>query len=482
MQTACDSNSLNNSNFSNVGTASGVLRPHPQNPRYFTNDGGKAIYLTGSHTWTNLKDSGTTDPPQSFDFNKYLDFLKRYNHNFIRLWTLELTKFFDRSKGEVVSVTPFPWQRTGPGLALDGKPKFDLSKFNQEYFDRLRSRVIAARDRGIYVSIMLFEGWGIYYSKPPWRWDGHPFNVNNNINGIDGDPNKDGKGLESHTLQIPRIVNRLIRKVPVIFPIVKIFKIPTIVKIQEDYIKKVIDTINDSDNVLYEISNEDHVYSVIWQYYMINFIHSYEKTKPKQHPVGMTAKSDLGNEVIYNSNADWISPAAVWGDENDPYKVNPPATNGRKVIISDTDHLWGMGGDRKWVWKSFLRGYNTIYMDNLKSSGWEDGEGPEDARKAMGHTLTYADKMKLASVYPRNNLSSTGYCLANIGKEYLIYQPESNKSFTVNLLAGIYNYEWFNPVSGNIFSKGSFTVDSDFKSFTPPFSDDAVLYVFAKYD
>ena len=38
--------------------ASGPLRVHPRNPRYFTDDGGRAIYLTGSHTWSNLQDQG----------------------------------------------------------------------------------------------------------------------------------------------------------------------------------------------------------------------------------------------------------------------------------------------------------------------------------------------------------------------------------------------------------------------------------------
>lgn len=56
---------------------------------------------------------------------------------------------------------PLPYQRTGPGTASDGAPKFNLNQFNQAYFDRLRSRVIAARDRGFYVSIMLFQGWSI---------------------------------------------------------------------------------------------------------------------------------------------------------------------------------------------------------------------------------------------------------------------------------------------------------------------------------
>ena len=35
----------------------GPLRVHPQNGRYFTDSGGRAIYLTGSHTWSNLQDN-----------------------------------------------------------------------------------------------------------------------------------------------------------------------------------------------------------------------------------------------------------------------------------------------------------------------------------------------------------------------------------------------------------------------------------------
>ncbi|GAJ06449.1 unnamed protein product, partial [marine sediment metagenome] len=178
----------------------GPLRVHSKNPRYFTNASGRAVYLTGSHTWSNFKDMGKTDPPAPFDFNGYLDFLQRYNHNFIRLWTWELSKYSYKG-GTMTYVRPFPWKRTGPRKALDGKPKFDLKKFNQKYFDRLRSRVIAAAKRRIYVSIMLFEGHGLHASLPPWCWDGHPFNVKNNVNAINGDLDGDGRGIETHTLK-----------------------------------------------------------------------------------------------------------------------------------------------------------------------------------------------------------------------------------------------------------------------------------------
>ena len=53
---------------------------------------------------------------------------------------------------------PQPWQRTGPGNASDGKPKFDLTKFNQAYFDRLRDRVRQLHAAGIYAGVYLFSG------------------------------------------------------------------------------------------------------------------------------------------------------------------------------------------------------------------------------------------------------------------------------------------------------------------------------------
>ena len=67
--------------------ARGPLRPHPANPRYFTDGTGRAVYLTGSHTWNNFLDMGETDPPPRFDFDKFLSWLEGYRHNFIRLWT-----------------------------------------------------------------------------------------------------------------------------------------------------------------------------------------------------------------------------------------------------------------------------------------------------------------------------------------------------------------------------------------------------------
>jgi hypothetical protein len=110
------------------------------------------------------------------------------------LWAWDSTTWDTRANGAlgrdfIHDAAPLPWVRTGPGNALDGKPKFDLTKYDPEYFERLRSRFVAAGERGIYVGVMLFEGWGLYHgnrrrgTEDGWAWRTHPFNPANNING-----------------------------------------------------------------------------------------------------------------------------------------------------------------------------------------------------------------------------------------------------------------------------------------------------------
>jgi hypothetical protein len=64
---------------------SGPLTVHPKNTRHFTYGSGKAIYQTGSHTWSSLQDMGYTDPPPTFDFDGHLDLLANHHHDFISL-------------------------------------------------------------------------------------------------------------------------------------------------------------------------------------------------------------------------------------------------------------------------------------------------------------------------------------------------------------------------------------------------------------
>jgi hypothetical protein len=436
-------------------SAFGPLSVSTVNPRYFADPAGRIVYLTGSHYWKNVQDDNTTNPPAPFDNNGYLDFLQQHNHNFTRLWLWEQARWSDEvSYSHWFS--PTLYVRTGPGTGADGEAKFDLTKLNPAYFARLRQRVMDARSRGIYVSVMLFDGWSIEM-KPgnananPWL--AHPFNQSNNINGINGDTNGDASGRETQTLSIPAVT-----------------------ALQEAYVRAVVDAVNDQDNVLFEISNESDHEADAWQYHMIDYVRSYEATKPKQHPIGMTVPWPGSNGDVQSSPADWVS---MNGDVN-----NPVVADGKKVSLSDTDHLCGICGDVSWVWKSLVRGHNVLLMD-----GYDNSPGVSDAayhaddpkweaiRRNMGYARSYAMRMDLSRALPRGDLASSGYCLAVVGSEYLVLAP-SGGSVSVDLsgVSGAQTVEWFNPSTGKTIS-GATVSGGQSVSLTPPFGGIAVAYI-----
>ena len=110
-------------------------------------------------------------------------------------------------------------------------------------------------------------------------------------------------------------------------------------EIQRKLARKFIDTLNDVDNLIWEIMNEPGgtVAAVQWHKEMINYVKSYESGKPKKHLVGMTGGWNTGETNTLSSSADWISP------EWDAYKEGGPANYSSKVVINDTDHydIWG---------------------------------------------------------------------------------------------------------------------------------------------
>jgi hypothetical protein len=471
--------------------ARGPLRVLDANPRFFTDGSGKAIYLAGSHTWWNFQDNGHRlisaegqDPPPVFDFKAYLDFLAAHHHNFFRLWRWEAPKWGDdQPSGAIKYCQPHPWVRSGPDLARDGKPKFDLTRFNPEYFDRMRTRITAARDRGIYVSIMLFEGWELQYTD---SWICHPFNGPNNINGIDPEPDGAGRlapevthrptsagedieglktahyggmgyvgaGLTYNTLQRTSMGKRVLA-------------------LQEAYLRKVAETVSDLDNVLYETCNEAGPYSIEWQYHLINYLHEYEGGKEKQHPVGMTFPLGATNEVLYRSPADWISPNPGSSEEN--YLAEPSSAYHGKVIVDDTDHLCGHTcGDTLWVWKCFCHGLNVLIMEDLSPSPtWQDS-----ARDAMGQVRKFSERVNLAQMVPVDKLSETHYCLANAGREYLVFQPGNKGEFALNLsdAPGTFTVEWLNASTGTSVA-GKPVQGGGVRTFPTPFGGPGVLYL-----
>jgi len=410
---------------------------------------------TGSHTWPNLVDMGPSDPPPAFDFDAYLKWLREHGRNFTRGWTWEPTKWDNRQmknpewRNGAHTIAPHPWPRTGPGLALDGKPKFDLEKHNADYLDRIRRRLSQARDAGIYVSVMLFEGYGVQFQSD--AWPNHPLNPANNLQGVDGDQNGDGKGIEIHQLAHQRVT-----------------------KIQEAYLRWLVTGLNEFDNLLYEVSNETHPSSTEWQYHVIRYVKQIESSLPKQHPIGMTYQNRRGkNQTLLESPADWISPNAEGG-----FRDDPPDLQGAKVVLCDTDHLWGIGGDAVWVWKTFTRGLNPIFMDTYDGKVLGKVRPQDDGpRRAMGQTLALSRRINLARSTPRAELSSTGYCLAEPNVSHVVFAPEGG-GLEVDLTAASSSFqgEWHNVASGMIAQADAVTGGAK-RRLHPPSTGAVVLFL-----
>ncbi len=451
------------------------------NPNYFKDASGTVLILNGSQTWNTFQDFGSSGSVQTLDFNAFVKFLLAHGHNFTLLWLTELPKFcgFPSTANSPpdLTVSPFPWRRTGPGTATDGGLKFDLTKFDQSYFDRLRTRVKALDNAGIYGGVYLFTGEWLNIFR--CSSDGYPFTGANNINGIDDGYTGGKKGISSITMTAPNAITRF----------------------QDTFVEKVIDTLNDLPNVLWIVSEEAPANSTWWNDHQISHVRAYESKKPHQHPIGYAALIGAPDTTIYNSDADWVAPQVRISATTSCGSGKPAC----KVNVNDSDHSYfGMWNDtaqqnRNYEWQNFMNGNQVLFMDpyvayyprerrNLCASPTNAiCSGPDtrydNFRDNLGYILRYSHKLNLANVTPHNSLCSTGFCLAqtpSVGAEYLAYAP-SGGLFTIDLSAMPSSrrlaLEWFNPSTGTSIIGDPIPPGSSSQSFTPPFTGDAVLYL-----
>jgi len=440
------------------------LRICADNPQYFENGANEVVYLTGAHTWNGLVDMGPKGRVTPFDWADYLAFLNQNDHNFVRLWAWNSLGTWNPAD-EVLTT---PWKRTGPGNAVDGGPRLDLEELDQDYFNRLASRLAAARESGVYVSIMMFECWS-NFTQNEAPVSNHMFAGGNNINDIDilRSPFR-GVHAAWCTLQDPKVL-----------------------AIQKAYVRKVVETANPFENVLYEICNEGGVQSHAWQEYLIGYIRELESGMPLQHPIGQTGGMGTSNRQMHESSADWVAPdgsptgASAQGYRTGHYTYGQgPDEAARCPVILDTDHLWGVGGRSDWAWKSFCRGYNPIYMDPRPDppSGffvhprWPSPSDP-GLRRELGAIRRLAAKLDLRQARPCNDIASSGYCIGVRGAQYIAFQP-SARPVSLDLSAGTWRVTWHDPEGGTTEPPVSRLLSAPGTwEFAPPFDGPSALLV-----
>ena len=443
----------------------GPLGRHRSNGRYFAGPDGRAVLLTGSHTWTTLQDVGAADPPPAFDFESFADRVAALGHTFSRLFAWEHARWAPWTT-EDYRFSPLRYRRTGPGTALDGGPRFDLTEFDDRYFGRLQARVEALGQRGLYASVMLFQGWSIESKTFPLHpgrnpWESHPLHRDNNINGIDGDPDGTQEGLATHKLDLPEIT-----------------------ELHHSYIHRVVEAVGECPNVLYEITNEDASTDADrrWQEAMAEAVRDAERALGTDvHPVLITAQWPTRpdeNVWLTGSTADAVSLSGIKrnlgvGDDD---MSDIPSSAGERVVLLDTDHLWGVGGDARWVWRAVMRGHNPIFMDPWDGDFVVHRPYNPDARLAMGIAGRLSRLIDFGSLEPAQRLASSGFMLAASDLSSALVLEETGEALSIDLTdwPGRYRVEWWHTVA-DARTPGPSVAGGTITKLTPPYSGGALL-------
>lgn len=474
---------------------SGLLVPSANNT-LLKDQSGKTIVLTGSQTWTTFQDLGNAGATTAFDFTTYINMLKSHGHNATILWRKDLPQFCGWGAGGtwLVSDAGFPWVRSATPGASDGGNKWDLTTFNAAHFSRMRTRALQLYLNNIYAVVQLFDGLQLNGNRcgtTPPTGDGYPLTGINNINGVSDGYTSGTTGNASMNNGVPNAM--------------------TVVQVA--YMQKMVDTLNDLPNVIWEVSEESGSGAGPWNTYMISQLQAYEATKPFQHPVLYpTLQSGSSDSPLYNSNATVVAPTAKVPAVASNCGTGTPAC---KVVINDSDHSYfGMWNDsaqtnRQYAWENFTNGFNVLFMDpglifagpsnatwlnrNLCDSGVAPAHGVcsvydtrwNNFRDNLGAIASYGNtKLNLQLATPQPAKCSTGFCLVNNSAttgQFLIYAP-SGGGFTVNLLAQAGRSmvgEWFDPANLTTTSINPVAGGNTAQSFTPPWGSarDAILYL-----
>ena len=248
--------------------AGGPIRLHPENPHYFLYK-GKALALVTSGEHYGAVING------DFDFHRYLRTLAADGMNYTRMFAGTYFEIHGESFGirhntlapeEGKIITPWPAEKDP-----SGKLKYDLSKWNPAYFDRLKEFIGEAASHDIIVEVTLFSS--IYNDH---HWGISPQNPENNVNIHTGISMNHAQTLQNGPL----------------------------LGYQLKFVRKMVRELNGFDNFFFEIQNEPWADHPVAVYNIVN--------KEDLKPGDWTFKADFADSA---STAWQDTIAAVIADE-----------------------------------------------------------------------------------------------------------------------------------------------------------------------
>jgi len=272
-----------------VTTALGQpIQVHPANPHYYLFNGQPTVLITSAEHYGAVVN-------KDFDYVKYLDALKAYGMNYTRPYAGAIIEMVDQFvKGNPLGPKPdrtvLPWARSNvPGYIYGGN-KYDLDKWNSEYFARLKDFLAKAAERGIVVEICFFN------SEYIEHWPRSALYYQNNVQGVGKCDFEDVQTLK-HTDLVQR---------------------------QSAYVSKITEEVNAYDNVILEICDEPsnstaHADAGPWVEHLLQVVHDTEEKLPKKHLVAQEVEGPLGGPVDFSGSPllSIIVGQYVWGGDAD---------------------------------------------------------------------------------------------------------------------------------------------------------------------
>ena len=479
-----------------------ALAIHPLNPKYFLFRGKPLVLLAPSEHYGSIVN-------RRFDFERYLSEAAAAKQTVTR--TFLLYRELQSARNPCSPVKPdspdyvAPWPRTGPGSARDGEPKYDLDKWNPEYFARLHKFLSLASKLGIVVELTVFSN---TYSDDVW--DLNPLRGGNNLQNVGG-----VKWQEYLSQRDRKLFER-----------------------QVAYARKIVQETSRYDNIYYEVCNEpgggfesEPTPAEVddWQNAVANVLR--EEMRKLNSPHLLAGQ----NAFSYKSDFSQAFDASYSGKMLDIVNVHPlpnltlkgreyqlgnfmskelqlaefrdfflMASREAKPTVSDEDNAaslylddTGWTIDRKRAWMAVFCGAHYDFIDFSIQAHMEGGtaESKQKIRKWMKNLSVFIHDIDFIHGAPAQKwiLSAPEHVvsagLAVHGKDYLAYladgreiresgagKPISGK-MSIQLPAGDYRIHFYSPVSGEYSPphsvKGGGTIDVALD----PFVHDLVLRV-----
>jgi hypothetical protein len=441
------------------------IRLHPKNPHYFLFHGKAVALITSGEHYGAVMNA-------DFDYHRYLATLAADGMNYTRLFGGSYREVPAKSFGikrNTLAPAPgrflAPWARSETAGYEGGGNKFDLDRWDPEFFARFRDFLSEAAKRNIVVEVTLFSS---HYQEMQWKISA--LNPANNVNGTDV---IDWKKL--HTLENGNILAR-----------------------QESYARKLVHEANAFDNVIFEIQNEPwsdrtvladvvnpylplparNMYpnsvdvaddlSTLWQARVAEWITNEESALPNRHLIAQ-------NYCSFRFPVRQFVPGVSILNFHYAYPEAVLLNYGLGAAIS-YDETGFLGRDdapyRRQAWNFMLSGGSVFDgLDYSFSVGHEDGSdiepnGPGGGSPALRRQLRilseFLRKLPLEDLAPdthtvKHAAGVYARVLSNPGREYDIYFDGSGPAEAkLELPAGEYSGEWMDVETGSVVRGESF--------------------------